>query len=48
MIDVLKYGEEIDIYIKNNKVYHKILYDNIFYIISETKSGKIKIERRNT
>lgn len=40
---ILKSGEEIDIYRIKNKTYHKILYDNKVYIISETKNG-IKLE----
>lgn len=41
---IIKNGEEIDTYKIKNKIYHKIVYDNKVYVITEDKKG-IRLER---
>lgn len=42
---ILKYGEEVDIYKIKNNIYHKILYNDVIYIILENNKGIKLLEK---
>ncbi len=44
---ILKGGEEIDIYKIKNNIYHKILYNDMIYIILENNKGIKLLEKED-